>query len=131
MAAAVHAQGKPITAAVFATPGEARRLVRQAWDEWPLDRFFPMLYQRAYGEDVPWIGDCVREGVAALAGGGVEGGPRPETPLNAGLQLRWLEPAQLAEAVAAARDGGAAGVSLFELRRLSDDHLAALRGVVG
>ncbi len=131
MAAAVHEQGKPITAAVFATPMEARRLVRQAWDEWPLDRFFPMLYQRAYAEDIAWIGDCVREGVAALRDGGVEGGPRPGTPLNAGLQLRWLEPAELAEAVATARDAGAAGVSLFELGRLSDEHLAALRGVMG
>ena len=85
-----------------------------------------MLYQHAYAEDIAWIGDCVREGVAAL-----EGGPRPGTPLNAGLQLRWLEPAELAEAVAAAREGGAAGVSLFEMHGLSDEHLAALRGVVG
>ena len=131
MAAAVHEQGKSITAAVFATPALARQLVRQAWDEWPLDRFFPMLYQHAYAEDIAWIGDCVREGVAALEGGGVEGGPRPGTPLNAGLQLRWLEPAELAAAVAAARDGGAAGVSLFEMHGLSDEHLAALRGVVG
>ena len=37
----------------------------------------------------------------------------------------------MAEAVARARDAGAAGVSLFELRRLSDEHLAALRGVAG
>ncbi len=131
LAAAVHEHGKPITAAVFATPTEARRLVRQSWDEWPLDRFFPMLYQYAYGEDIEWIGECVREGVAALAGGGGEGGPRPGTPLTAGLQLRWLEPAELAEAVVRAREGGAAGVATFEMHGLSDEHVAALRGVVG
>ena len=121
LAAAVHERGKPITAAVFPTPAIARRLVRQAWDEWPLDRFFPMLYQGFYLEDIAWIGEGVREGVALLGG----------TPLNAGLYLSSLEPGALAEAVATAREAGAAGVSLFEMHGLRDEHLAALRGVVG
>ena len=127
LASAVHAHGKPITAAVFPTPTIARTLVRQAWDEWPLDRFFPMLYHSFYLEDIPWIGDGVREGVAALAGGAVNGGPRAGTPLNAGLYLPVLDPAQLAEAVGTARDAGAAGVSTFEMHGLTDEHLAALR----
>ncbi len=127
LASAVHAHGKPITAAVFPTPTIARTLVRQAWDEWPLDRFFPMLYHSFYLEDIPWIGDGVREGVAALAGGDIEGGPTPGTPLNAGLYLPVLDPAQLAEAVATARDAGAAGMSTFEMHGLTDEHLAALR----
>ena len=159
LAAAVHERGKPLTAAVFPTPAIARRLVRQAWDEWPLDRFFPMLYQGFYLEDIAWIGDGVREGVAALGGGRVgggvheraaaeggqsvergvregegrrvEGGPRPGTPLNAGLYLPSLEPGDLAEAVATARGAGAAGVSTFEMHGLTDEHLAAVRGVVG
>ena len=131
LASAVHAHGKPITAAVFPTPTTARTLVRQAWDEWPLDRFFPMLYHSFYLEDIPWIGDGVREGVAALAGGDVEGGPRPGTPLNAGLYLPVLDPAQLAEAVGTARDAGAAGVSTFEMHGLTDEHLAALRDALG
>ena len=126
LAAAVHARGKPITAAVFPTPTIARTLVRQAWDEWPLDRFFPMLYHSFYLEDIAWIGDGVREGVATLADG-----PRPGTPLNAGLYLPVLEPVQLAEAVAAARGAGAAGVSTFEMHGLTDEHLAALREVLG
>ena len=117
LARAVHDQDKPITAAVFPTPAIARRLVRQAWDEWPLDRFFPMLYHSFYMEDIGWIGDGVREGVSALDG----------TPLNAGLYLPSLDPAGLAEAVATARAAGAAGVSLFEMHGLTDEHLAALR----
>ena len=64
LADAVHGHGKPITAAVFPTPAIARRLVRQAWDEWPLDRVFPMLYHSFYLEDIPWIGDGVREGMS-------------------------------------------------------------------
>ena len=119
LAEEVHGHGKPISAAVFPTPAIARTLVRQAWDEWPLDRFFPMLYQGFYLEDVAWIGDGVREGVAALAG-------RGGTPLCAGLYLPSLEPAQLAEAVETARAAGAEGVSLFEMDGLTDEHLAAL-----
>ena len=121
LAESVHAEDKPITAAVFPTPTIARRLVRQAWDEWPLDRVFPMLYHGFYLEEIPWIGESVREGVAALAG----------TPLNAGLYLPDLAPRELAEAVAVARDSGASGISLFESGGLSAEHLTALRGVLG
>ena len=121
LAEAVHGHGKPITAAVFPTPTIARRLVRQAWDEWPLDRVFPMLYHSFYLEDIPWIGDGVREGVAALG----------STPLNSGLYLPALEPAELGEAVVTAREAGAAGVSLFEMHGLTDAHLAALREALG
>ena len=127
LAAAAHEHGKPITAAVFPTPSIARRLVRQDWDRWPLDRFFPMLYQGFYLEDIPWIGDGVREGVAALAATDrdVRGGVA--TPLNAGLYLPSLDPAALAEAVATAREAGASGASTFEMDGLTDAHLTALR----
>ncbi len=121
LAAAVHTHGKPITAAVFPTPTIARRLVRQAWDEWPLDRVFPMLYHSFYLEDIPWIGDGVREGVAALG----------STPLNAGLYLPALGPAELGEAVATTREAGAAGVSLFEMHGLTDEHLETLGSALG
>ena len=90
-----------------------------------------MLYHSFYLEDIPWIGDGMREGVAALAPGDMQGGPAPGTPLNAGLYLPALDAVQLAEAVGTARDAGAAGVSLFEMGGLSDEHLAALRGVLG
>ncbi len=126
LAGAAHEHGKPITAAVFPTPAIARTLVRQDWDRWPLDRFFPMLYQSFYLEDIPWIGEGVREGIAALeaADRDVRGGAA--TPLNAGLYLPALDPSGLAEAVATAREAGAAGVSLFEMDGLTDEHLAAL-----
>ena len=103
LAAAAREHGTPITAAVFPSPSIARRLVRHDWDRWPLDRFCPMLYQGFYLEDVPWIGDGVREGVAALAATDrdVRGGVA--TPLNAGFYLPSLDPVALAEAVATAR----------------------------
>ncbi|WP_419950656.1 Tat pathway signal protein [Candidatus Palauibacter sp.] len=127
LAAAAHENGKPITAAVFPTPTIARRLVRQDWDQWPLDRFFPMLYQGFYLEDIPWIGDGVREGVAALAATDRDARGGAATPLNAGLYLPSLDPAALAEAIATARASGASGVSTFEMDGLTDEHLAAIR----
>jgi uncharacterized lipoprotein YddW (UPF0748 family) len=117
LAAAVRAAGKPVTAAVFPTPAIARRLVRQAWDEWPLDAVFPMAYHGFYHEPVSWIGDAVREGVAALPA---------TTPLYAGLYLPDLAPDDLAAAARFATEAGAAGISVFEMDGLSDEHLNAL-----
>jgi uncharacterized lipoprotein YddW (UPF0748 family) len=115
---AARAQGKQITAAVFATPRLARQLVRQAWDTWPVDAVFPMLYHNFYLEDVEWIGHAAREGVAAL--------PR-SVPLHAGLFLPRLDPAELSRAIALTRDAGARGVALFSLNSLTDARRSALK----
>jgi uncharacterized lipoprotein YddW (UPF0748 family) len=117
-----HARGKSISAAVFATPTLARKLVRQAWDEWPVDRLFPMLYHPAYDQDIPWIGRSVEEGIEALGGSGTE--------LNAGLYLPALAPDELGESIRLTRSAGAAGFSLFDLNPLTDDHLAAVESVM-
>jgi uncharacterized lipoprotein YddW (UPF0748 family) len=117
LADAAHAHDTPISAAVFPSPAIARRLVRQAWDEWPLDAFFPMLYHGFYEEDIAWIGRTVREGVAALRG---------RAPLHAGLYLPDLPPDELGEAMRVAIEEGAEGVALFEMGGLTPEHLEAL-----
>ena len=122
LADSVHAHDKPITAAVFPTPSLARKLVRQAWDPWPLDAFFPMIYHEFYEEGVPWIGTATAEGVAALPA---------DTPLYSGLYLPSLSPNELAEGVSHALSAGAAGVSLFEMGGLTDEHLARLAESLG
>lgn len=113
---AARAHNKKITAAVFATPTLARQFVRQAWDTWPVDAVFPMLYHNFYQEDVEWIGRAAREGVVALLG---------RVPLYAGLFLPRLEPSELARAVALVREAGAQGVSLFSLNSLTNARLSA------
>jgi uncharacterized lipoprotein YddW (UPF0748 family) len=122
LAAAVKGERKRVTAAVFPTPTIARTLVRQAWDEWPLDAVFPMLYNGFYREGLPWIGAGVREDVAALPAG---------RPVYAGLYLPDLPPDELARAVRIAAAAGATGVSLFEMDGITDEHVRALRDADG
>jgi uncharacterized lipoprotein YddW (UPF0748 family) len=118
LADAVHARDRRISAAVFPTPTIARNLVRQAWEQWPVDAVFPMIYNTFYDQPVDWIGDATAEGVTALDG---------RRPLYSGLYLPGLSPQQLGEAVVNAREAGAAGVSFFESEGLSDDHVLVLR----
>jgi uncharacterized lipoprotein YddW (UPF0748 family) len=120
-----RARGKPITAAVFPTPAIARRLVRQSWDRWPVDEVYPMLYHAFYEEGLGWIGRCVAEGLEGLS---ARTGSNAPGHLHAGLYLPDLPSAELAQAVRLAREAGAAGVSLFEMGGITDEHLEALAG---
>lgn len=105
LAEVVHGHGRTVTASVFPTPAIARRLVRQDWPAWNLDAVLPMVYHGFYEEPIGWIETAVAEGAAALPAG---------RPLYAGLYLPDLpDDAAFAEAVAAARAGGAQGVALF------------------
>jgi uncharacterized lipoprotein YddW (UPF0748 family) len=122
LAETAHANDKPISAAVFPGPSVARRLVRQSWDEWPIDMVFPMLYHSFYLEDLEWIGAMTGEGVAAARNSGAT--------LRSGLYLPDLTPSQLGEAIRMTRNAGAAGVSTFEMNGLTDEHLAAIRAAV-
>jgi len=108
--------GKPISAAVFPTPSIARRLVRQAWDEWPVDAVFPMLYHSFYEEGLEWIGMGIEEGLAALAARDPSA-PSPKQ-ICAGLYLPALSEDERNRAVEIARDAGAHGVSFFEMSGL-------------
>jgi hypothetical protein len=117
-----HSHHKPISAAVFPGPSLARTLVRQSWDDWPVDMLFPMLYASFYLETAPWVGEMVEEGVAAAQKSGAE--------LRAGLYLPDLSPGELSESIRVARNAGAAGFSTFEMGGLTHEHLAAIRDVL-
>jgi uncharacterized lipoprotein YddW (UPF0748 family) len=118
---AARAHNKKITAAVFATPTLARQFVRQAWDTWPVDAVFPMLYHNFYQQDVEWIGKGAREGVVAVQG---------RVPLYAGLFLPRLGPNELSRAVASSREAGADGVALFSLNTLNAARLSAVSRIM-
>jgi hypothetical protein len=125
---AVHAKGKKITAAVFPGPNSiAKVIVRQEWDKWNLDAFYPMLYNDFYLEGTKWIGDMCKEGVTALNNkaplysglficpdpAGKASNPDPE---NHGLSPEELEPA-----IKESMENGAAGICLFTPERMTEE----------
>lgn len=118
LAGIARSHDKMISAAVFATPQLARQFVRQAWDTWDLDAFFPMIYHNFYDEKPQWILNAVCEGLAVL--------PK-EKPLYAGLFVPELDANQLQLACDLASQGGATGVSLFSWRSLKEEHWQVLQ----
>lgn len=125
----IHAQGKEINAAVFPGPNSvAKRIVRQEWNKWNLDAFYPMNYNDFYLESPTWIGEVTKEGVTTIENrvplySGLFICPKPEKkgdekdPENHGLL-----PEELATAIQTSMDNGAAGVCLFTPERMTDEH---------
>ncbi len=101
----VRADGKAISAAVFATPDLARRYVRQDWTKWDLDKVFPMIYHNFYAQESGWIEEATREGRRAVGDG---------KEFFTGLYLPEISTENLQKAIHFARQGGANGVSLFD-----------------
>ncbi len=98
---------KKITAAVFPN----WQHVRQQWSRWNLDGFFPMLYHRYYNEDLDWIAEKTKTGVAELGAG---------KPLYSGLMVDMIDEGQMEKVVKMCRDAGASGVSLFSYSRMKE-----------
>nr|WP_299389217.1 hypothetical protein [Allomuricauda sp.] len=124
----VHSKNKKINAAVFPGPSIAKKLVRQEWNNWDLDAVYPMNYNDFYLEGPEWVGEMTKEEVAAAKDGApVYSGlficPNPEKkagekdPENHGLL-----PEELAEAIQASMENGAAGICLFTPTRMTDAH---------
>lgn len=118
----LSAHGKFLSAAVFPGPGMAKKMVRQDWGNWPLEAYFPMIYNGFYYEGPEWIGRSVSEGVKALGG---------RAPLYAGIMFPDVKGDDFEKALDAAYSNGAAGVSffdgpddeyLFRLKKYLDSH---------
>lgn len=137
LAADVHATGKKIHAAVFPGPHSiAKQIVRQEWDQWELDAFYPMHYNDFYLEKPGWVGEVTEEGVTALAGkaplySGLFICPKPESkteendPENHGLL-----PSEIGTAIQASMENGAKGICLFTPDRMTEDHWAAFQEAI-
>jgi len=133
---AVHAEGKQINAAVFPGPHSvAKKLVRQEWDQWNLDAFFPMNYNDFYLEGTDWIGLVTKEAVSSV----------PDKPVYSGLFIcpdpakkaaqsdpenHGLVPSELGEAIGQSLDNGAVGICLFTPRRMTEEHWLELEKAI-
>jgi uncharacterized lipoprotein YddW (UPF0748 family) len=137
LAEKIHSKDKLITAAVFPGPNSvARKIVRQEWEKWNLDAFYPMNYNDFYLEDTEWIGEVSREAFEATGGkvpvySGLFICPAPEQktaepdPENHGLV-----PSEIADAINQSVSNGAAGVCLFTPSRMTEEGWAEFRKAI-
>ena len=125
----IHSKGKQINAAVFPGPHSiAKKIVRQEWDKWSVDVFFPMNYNDFYLEGTEWIGQVTKEAVASI---------KNQKPVISGLFIcsdpankrfekdpenYGLLPEELGEAIRQSMINGATGICLFTPGRMTPDH---------
>ncbi len=127
LAAMVHSKNKIITAAVFPGPGSvAKKIVRQEWDKWNLDAFYPMNYNDFYLEDTEWIGEVCKEAVESINNrkpvySGLFICPDPDNKENAAdPENHGLIPSEIDDAILESINNGAAGICLFTPGRMTD-----------
>ncbi len=137
LADTVHERDKIISAAVFPGPHSiARKIVRQEWDKWNLDAFYPMNYNDFYLKDTRWIGEVCKEGVSAINNrvplySGLFICPKPEQKSDEpDPEGHGLVPGELQDAIRESLDNGAAGICLFTPGRMTEEHWEALEEVV-
>ena len=137
VARAVHEQGKKVSVDVFPGPSSyAEHMVRQQWNQWMVDMFFPMNYNDYYQEGPEWLQPVVEEEVQAAG----------NLPVMSGLRVskHWkkegeekvrpsdfgLSPEDLKTAIRSSLAGGATGICLFKPSRMTEEHWVALEEVL-
>lgn len=115
----VNSKGLNISAAVFPTPEMSREMVRQDWDKWGLDYYFPMVYQNFYNQDIAWIGKKIKEDKSVL--------PK-SARVFCGLYLPALKGHdKLTRAMKSAFEGGADGIAFFNFKALTPLQLQQIK----
>jgi hypothetical protein len=128
LAVMAHKKNKKITAAVFPGPNSvAKKLVRQEWDKWNIDAFYPMNYNDFYLEGTKWIGDMCKESVTTINDkkpvfSGLFICPSPEKKASEpDPENHGLVPGELEAAIRESMENGAAGICLFTPGRMTQE----------
>lgn len=137
LADVVHSKGKKINAAVFPGPNSiAKKLVRQEWDKWNIDAFYPMNYNDFYLEGTKWIGDVCKEGVTSINNSkplysGLFICPAPEKKASEpDPENHGLSPDELEAAIRESIENGAAGICLFTPDRMTAEDWVIFKKVI-
>ena len=126
----LHDRGYKVSADVFPGPHSyAEPMVRQQWDKWDCDMFFPMNYNDFYLQPAKWVGTVTEEEVNSTL-----------RPVISGLFIchDWqhranikdpeglgLSPKELKTAAKSALKAGALGLCLFTPERMTEAHWKA------
>ncbi|MCF8366764.1 MAG: family 10 glycosylhydrolase [Bacteroidales bacterium] len=114
----IHQKGLSASAAVFPTPAMSREMVRQEWNKWDLDCYFPMVYHNFYNEDTEWIRKVMIENKSIIP---------PEQKVICGIYAPALQnPGNLDQAILEALEGGADGISFFDYGSLNDSMMMTI-----
>lgn len=112
IAAEIKACGKISSAAVFASPEESKKLVRQDWVNFRnVDYFMPMIYNSAYGFPDEWIETATREGIEGLKAAGNPAVLRSGLAMGGRHMSERVDTLKAAAAYAVA--GGSQGLTIF------------------
>lgn len=111
---------KLLTAAVFPFPEMSRQMVRQDWSNWKLDIALPMLYHNFYRQNLEWIKFATEQGIREIDG---------RFDLVAGLYITSLTPEELKLAIQKAKEGGAVGISVFDIGAMTEDHWGIIKSL--
>jgi hypothetical protein len=136
IAAAIHAKGKKVSAAVF--PGPASFAIpaeRQDWGKWDVDMFFAMNYNALHNQGVGWIRDVTVEELEASGGKPVISllfvcKDWQERDKAANAMRSGLIPAEVTEAIKDAKEVNASGVGLYSYSRMAPEHWEALQSAL-
>ncbi len=110
--------GVQLTAAVFPEPEMSAHMVRQQWNNWNIDAFYPMVYYNFYNENPQWVGTIVAKAKSMV----------PDKNIICGLYLPGIaDKESFRESIVQAFTNGASGVSFFELSSLKEEHWQVLK----
>ncbi|MDR1984509.1 MAG: hypothetical protein LBQ28_06780 [Prevotellaceae bacterium] len=114
LAEEIHRYEKIATAAVFASPEESRKLVRQDWAKFTeLDVIFPMIYHKFYDAEDIWIELATHDGVEEMAANKCKG------YLCSGLFIGHVPIDKIDEMIGYATNGGSKGICFFSLEGIN------------
>lgn len=129
----IHKMGKKVSADVFPGPkSHAVWMVRQEWNRWNIDAFFPMNYNDFYLQDASWLKQITHEEVKSVKG---------KVPIMSGLfickdwqnkkniidpEFSGLLPSEIKEAIMGVKKAKAQGICLFTYSSMTPAHWQAL-----
>ena len=133
---AVHEAGKKVSVDVFPGPNSyAEHMVRQQWNQWMVDMFFPMNYNDYYGEETDWINTVVSEEVDGAGSVPVVSALRTTLYKNPNGKKEkasdfGLTPSELKAAIQNSLVCGAKGVCLLSPSRMTPEHWDVLEETI-